>query len=67
MRNSVSGRIFAVAVRMKHRQRETPTLSRAETNLQGSSPSASEIAAAAGLDAVRRALEEMLGGEHATT
>lgn len=60
MGNCVSTRAFAVSVRVKRQNQETPALSHEEPRLQLPRLRSSEIAAAAGCSAVRRALEEML-------
>ncbi len=60
MGNCVSTRTFAVSVRVKRQDQETPALAHEEPKLQLPRLRSSEIAAAAGCSAVRRALEEML-------
>lgn len=59
MSESVTGRSFAVAVRVKERNRGTSAIFPAEPALQLPRLPPSEIAAAAGFAAVRRALEQM--------
>lgn len=59
MSGRVTGLPFAVAVRVKRRDRDASIPSPAETVLQLPKLPPSEIAAAAGLAAVRRALEQM--------
>jgi hypothetical protein len=59
MSESVTGRSFAVAVRVKERNRGTSAIFSAEPALQLPRLRPSEIAAAAGFAAVRRALEQM--------
>ena len=58
--HSVSSHTFAVAVRVKHSNHRPDTLSHAEPELRLPRLRPCEIAAAAGVDAVSRALEEML-------
>jgi hypothetical protein len=66
MSGSVTGLPFAVAVRVKRQNRVTPATF-AEPALRLPRLPPSEIAAAVGLAAVRRALEQMLAEEGLTT
>jgi hypothetical protein len=54
-------RAFALAARMRRQSQDMPDSSHSEPELRLPRLRSCEIAAAAGLDAVRRALEEMPG------
>ena len=64
MDNSVSSRTFRVSVRLKRLDQGTPALPQFGPELCLPRIRPCEIASAAGLDAVRRALDEMHGGGH---